>query len=400
MKKIDTSAVQKYFTEETIGLVNRTSELKQLKYAILTKEHMLLTGRAGTGKSQFAMRAFEHITGSKLFSIHLTKQTTEEYVFGPLDINEFKKGKIKHNIEDGILTADFAFIDEFFDASDVLLRSLLGVLNERVWMKAGHVKAPLHTAVLTSNYTRESEVTDAVLDRIIFKADITPLNDHIQRVKAYNNYLLDGTQVKYPTLSLTELQEMASIIEDPNSIKFPNDVLEVYDQLADEFQNEFKPSGKTNTEGRKYLSQRTLHKALKVAKASALLRDNSTVDFDDLEEMKYVFCTLNNREEEAVFDAVFDKIVAPAKENVQIQTTLKNFSQQLGSFATDPSKIDDESELIEMCRSLTALTESVQELRNRTKDSRLQKQASTIISDAELLARKSSIRLKDLVKSN
>src|SRR3990167_6419859 len=83
------------------------------------QKHMLLMGLPGTAKSQFAMNVFGSIDGARTFGIHLTKQTTEEYVFGPINIEELKKGNVIHNTKDSILDADFAFIDEFFDASDV-----------------------------------------------------------------------------------------------------------------------------------------------------------------------------------------------------------------------------------------------------------------------------------------
>ncbi len=38
------------FSEKKLGLVDRTREIKQLMYALFTREHMLLMGPAGTAK--------------------------------------------------------------------------------------------------------------------------------------------------------------------------------------------------------------------------------------------------------------------------------------------------------------------------------------------------------------
>lgn len=387
--------IQEYFSESTVGLVNRERELKQLQYAILTKEHLLLTGKAGTGKSQFALKAFENIADAKVFSIHLTKQTTEEYVFGPLDIQEFKKGKIKHNIDDGILKADFAFIDEFFDASDVLLRSLLGVLNERVWLKAGNIKAPLHTAVLTSNYMRENEITEAILDRIIFKAQIGPLTKPLDRVKAYESYLKNSNKT-IKQIPLSELQQIAELIDDPKSVEFDKDILKIYDKLASEFQEEFTSGSVGVGTGKKYISQRTLHKALKVVKAKALIDGRKKAEYEDLSELKYVFCTLNVEEEEVIFDAVFEKIVVPVIEDRKLTKDIAEFSQKTGQYPTDYSKVVDAEELVEVCRSLTVLIDGITNLKGRVTSEKLKNQVTTLLKDTEDTQKKAADRLYEI----
>jgi len=303
------------FSEKTLGLVDRTREIKQLMYALFTREHMLLMGPAGTAKSQFAINAFSAIKGAKTFQIHLTKQTTEEYVFGPLNIVELKKGKLVHNTKGGILTANFAFLDEFFDASDVLLRSLLGVLNERVWLKGSQkVNAKLHTAILTSNYQRESKLMQAILDRIIFKAEVNPSTAKNKRIKIYRNALKQPYFKVPEVIALKQLKSFVKKVEEPNTVKFPRDVLSVYDTFLTEFIKESK----------KYISPRTANKALKVLKVAALLDNRDKVEYRDLEELRYVFCVLNRRLEEEIFDAVYERCVGKAEEE---RNTLKNLGE-------------------------------------------------------------------------
>ena len=72
------SITPKTFTNKILGLVDRDKEIRQLLYALLTKEHMLLMGPPGTAKSLFANRAFSSMVKADVFKIHLTKQTTEE----------------------------------------------------------------------------------------------------------------------------------------------------------------------------------------------------------------------------------------------------------------------------------------------------------------------------------
>lgn len=327
------------FDSKALGLVDREREIKQLIYALFTREHMLLMGPPGTAKSQFANNVFGSIDGAKNFEIHLTKQTTEEYVFGPLNIDELKKGNVIHNTKDSLLEADFAFIDEFFDASDVLLRSLLGVLNERVWMKgAQKVQAKLHTAILTSNYQRENEITEAILDRIIFKAEIQPVTQKSKRLRIYQDYLDRGNFSLTKLFDLQKLKDFTTLVDAPNSVNFPKDVLDIFDTLLQEYMKESK----------KYISQRTANKALKVLKVSALLNQREEVDYSDLEELKYVFCVLNRKIDEELFNAVYEKHVGKVEEERLALQDLNNIETKVNNIPNDFANLTDQEFITRM----------------------------------------------------
>jgi len=347
-----------------LGLVDRDRETKQLLYALLTKEHLLLMGPAGTAKSQFAVNALSMVRESSLFQIHLTKQTTEEYVFGPLNIIELKKGNLVHNTKDSILTADFAFLDEFFDASDVLLRSLLGILNERVWMKGSQQAiTPLHTAILTSNYQRENEVTQAVLDRIIFKCEVSPSTAKSKRIKIYKEFLDQPDFEPVQICSLKELQKLSSLVESPNAVKIPKEILETYDHLLSEFIKETK----------KYISPRTANKALKVLKAAALLDKRVEVGYEDMEELRYVFCTLNDKMEEEIFDATYDRCVGKAEEEKTVQTDLGEMEIKIGQIPTSFDNFKDE-EFINKMRELNEYIHVLEQMNCPTDDTKAKKE--------------------------
>ena len=331
--------VPKLFDGQALGLVDRDKEVKQLMYALFTREHMLLMGLPGTAKSQFAMNVFGSIDGARTFEIHLTKQTTEEYVFGPINIEELKKGNVIHNTKDSILDADFAFIDEFFDASDVLLRSLLGILNERKWLKGSQkIDAKLHTAILTSNYQRESEITQAILDRVIFKTEVQPVTDKTKRKLIYSNFLTDGNFQPKKVFDFQKLQEFVKVVDDSKSVEFTNEIIETYDLLLQQFQKETK----------KYISQRTANKALKVLKVAALLDNRDKVEYSDLEELKYVFCTLNKKIEEELFDAVYEKHIGKIEEEKQALTELDKVAEEIKNIPTDFSGLSDQEFIARM----------------------------------------------------
>ena len=298
-----------------------------------------------THNSLFASRAFQAIDGAKIFSTHLTKQTTEEYIFGPLNIVELKKGNVVHNTKDSILEADFAFIDEFFDASDVLLRSLLGVLNERVWMKGQQrVEAKLHTAILTSNYQRENDVTQAILDRIIFQCEVGPITAKTKRLRVYKNFLKDNTFKVPKVLDLEKLKAFTDKVSDPTSVAFPKPILKIYDELVKDFSSESK----------KYVSQRTANKALKVLKVSALLNGRSEIIYKDLEELKYALCVLNRRMEEEIFDAVYEKHVGNAEEEQILTKDLSEIAKRFKDIPTNFDQLTDQ-EFVDKMAEITEL---------------------------------------------
>jgi len=170
------------------NVIGREEIVKQAIYAILTGEHMLLLSRTGMAKSYLANYIFNTFEGARIFSSQASKDQTPDNYFGPYNIEEFKKGRIRHNIKGSIIEANLVFLDEFFDASDVVLRSLLSVLNERKFINGSEqIDVAVHSAIATANYMRMNEVTEAVLDRFAYKS-IIPEDNNV-----YRQLLIDHT---------------------------------------------------------------------------------------------------------------------------------------------------------------------------------------------------------------
>lgn len=331
------------FKDYQVGQIARQIEMKQIMYAMLTREHVLLNGKPGTGKSQLAMNALALVGGAQVFSAHLTKQTTEEYVFGPINIEKLRSGVVEHNIEDSILDADFAFLDEFFDASDVLLRALLGILNEREWKRgAQSVKCPMRTAILTSNYTRDNDLMEAVTDRILFKSTVQPLRIKKERQTVYEDYL-DGFEftVKKPLLKLKDLDDFYHTIQEKNAITIPESVLKAYDMLVQEFSNESK----------KYVSQRTANKMLKIPKARALLQGRKQVIFEDLYDVRLALCEVHVKKEEDYFEAVYEKFVQAEEESEKYMEQLDEVEKFTDDLSKDIKDMDQD-EFVEVIKEV------------------------------------------------
>jgi hypothetical protein len=220
------------------------------------------------------------------------------------------------------------------------------------------ITAKLQTAIVTSNYQRENDVTQAVLDRLIFKAEIQPITAKNKRIQVYREYLEKPNFVPEKVLDLAKLKEFTDAVDDPNSVAFDKEILEAYDLLLSEFTKESK----------KYISQRTANKALKVVKASALLNGRNKAAYEDLEELKYVFCVLNRRTEEELFDAVYERCVGKAEEERSIMEDIEQIEAKVNSMPKDFSVLSDNdfiarikelNEYAQLISKMTAPTQKV-----------------------------------------
>ena len=176
----------------------REPVVTQLVYGLLTREHVLVFGTYGTGKSRLVDRFFGAFPYANLFSVECTKFMTESNVVGipnPKKLRE--EGRILHDREWTILDAQFAELDELFDANDPLLRTLLGILNERRFIRGvQREKANLHTALASTNadpeaVVKQSPTLGALVDRFLFQTQVKYLQQGASRRRMLAKYLSD-----------------------------------------------------------------------------------------------------------------------------------------------------------------------------------------------------------------
>jgi len=223
--------------------------------AVVAREHVLLVGPPGTAKSLFAHQMFKQYI-AKTFFVQLSKFSDESVLFGPLNIEALKKGWYEFVYRETLLDAELAFIDELFDASDVLLRSVLGVLNERIFSRGSFsVSCPLVTCIATANYTRNNEVTEAVTDRFLFQFH-TPVLSRDQRANLYNGHCYE---------SFTSASKPIPVITDVD-VHIPEEVINTLLALADDLK----------------LSPRRERKIARMLKIYAVLQGKTAVDVNDL----------------------------------------------------------------------------------------------------------------------
>ncbi len=276
-------------------VIGRGEIIRQAIYAVLTGEHMLLLSRTGMAKSYLATSIFNIFEGARIFSAQASKDQTPDNYFGPYNIDEFRKGRIRHNIKGSIIEANLVFLDEFFDASDVVLRSLLSVLNERKFINGSEqIDAAVHTTIATANYMRMNEVTEAVLDRFTYKS-IIPEDNNI-----YNQLLIDQTY----TISRGKAAEPDKKIYF-NQILFLHDIItnnhrdikvevpEFIYFMKNVFVTKFVSEMRKNDQNF-FISPRKQAKLGDFLRASAIVNNRFVVNMDDIRDMHFALCTLNS----------------------------------------------------------------------------------------------------------
>lgn len=277
------------------NVIGRDEIIRQAMFAILTREHLLLLSRTGMAKSYLANYVFNTFDNVRVFSSQATKDQTPDNYFGPYNIEEFKKGRIRHNIHRSIIEADLVFLDEFFDASDVVLRSLLSVLNERKFINGPEIiDAAVHTAIATANYMRMNEVTEAVLDRFSYKAIIPETNN------VYTQILIDHTysfsrgvaidpEKKIPFSQMIYLSDIATNRNRKIKIEIPDIVYFMKNVIVNKFVSEMRKS-----EYNFFISPRKQAKISDFLRANALLENRFEVNMEDVKNMYLTLCTLNS----------------------------------------------------------------------------------------------------------
>jgi len=278
----------------------REDVVRQIILSVLTRQHLLLYGDAGTAKSAIIRALLTAFTSAKFFKNQCTKYQPEEILVGPLNPKKLREeGLYEHNTDGTLVDAHFAFLDEIFDSNDSTLRSMLEILNERTFTK-GHQrkKCPLISAFMSSNFIRTEKNIQAFIDRIIFKAEVKPLREKKHRLGMFKNYLDEGDLPKFQGEKLT-LADLTLAWELIDKVTIPDDVLELYITIL----NELKTQASVVTTDRKS------NFMLRVVRASAFLKGRTKADPSDLKALRYCSILIGNSNEETLFDGIFAKFI-------------------------------------------------------------------------------------------
>jgi len=300
--------------------INRSDVIKKMFCALLTREHFLLQARTGVGKSLLANQVYEMFEGARLFQVQASKEQQPDTYFGALDLEALKHGSIVHNTEGSLVESEFGFIDEIFDANDYTLRALLTCLNERRMVRGTqNVPAAIHTVVAATNYIRVNQVTEALLDRFLYKAVIEPDREPFFMYRISQQFVLHRGGVAKPPkkIAFSTLKSLSDVVRghDPEHVVhvpravmfFANLVLRQYESLRRRAARQStgpivldKPDF--------YISPRTQAKALDALRAVAVMNRRLEVEMEDVGKLHLLLCTAGVREEQELFQRAYESL--------------------------------------------------------------------------------------------
>lgn len=336
--------------------VNRTEEIAGLTLAIAASQHILFEGPAGVAKSDLARECFSRITGEGLvvYDKMFGRGTKEDDVFGPVDMVKYREqAEWSHNTTGSLPSCHFANLEELGRASDLLLPSMMTVLNERLFHNGSKVlTCPLITAVASTNFLTESDELAAFNDRWLVRMLVNPLDSNQKCLEMMTRSMQPRPKPK----AVVSLNEIIAINRRMRELPVDPEVLPLYVDLVKQYQ-------KANTTPTIHISDRRLVHAFRLARASAVMDERESVSVDDLAQVKFGI-SLVGKDDESIFMNVLQKIVGSA-------TEIKKEAHELNLMSKFLKKITDEFDpklaKSELKRLLSDTNKLVGGMRARTK---------------------------------
>ncbi|MEK5148379.1 AAA family ATPase [Psychrobacillus sp. FSL K6-4615] len=245
----------------------RENEVEGILVALLSRQHMLMIGPAGTAKSALSSELSKIIEGSAYFQWLLTKFSTPEEVFGPLSLKGLEQGVYQRIITSKMPEANIVFLDEIFKANSAILNSLLTLINERLFYNNGSpVQVPLMSVIGASNeYPEEEEGLDALFDRFLLRFEIDFIADETNFVS-----MLKAAEktIQMPFMTLEELLHLQFLTD---RVVIPDEVYKALSKIRVELRDEgIRPS------------DRRFKQSLSVLQAKAMINQRQAVQMDDI----------------------------------------------------------------------------------------------------------------------
>lgn len=321
--------------------LEREQEVEAMLTAVLAKQHALLIGPAGTGKSALASELHRCIDGLSYFQWLLTKFSTPEEVFGPLSLAGLERDEYVRNINGKLPTVHVAFLDEIFKANSAVLNALLTLINERLFYNGGEIiEAPLMSVIGASNEYPESEGLEALFDRFLLRMETS----YIQSDQTFLQLLLPAKKIVMPKMTLEELEDEQFAV---SLIDIPQHVLEKLVLVRGDLKNEGVQA-----------SDRRYKQSLPVLQARAYLQGRSQVKLSDLLLLQHALW--ETPEQQGLVKEVLEShcLLKCEQELQTLQSVYRTIQKKYGGVLQQSASLTDE-EIAEGNMQLKEVTQRV-----------------------------------------
>lgn len=282
-----TDRIKAFFAALNNRFVERDEIIRCILFAMMMREHVLLIGKTGGGKTALVNGILDNISGANTFRLGMSDDRTKNEVYGPWSLARLRAdGGYWHLTEGYLPEAHFARLGEFFDAGDGLLRSLLDALNERrVQNGPQQIRMPLMTAFADTNFAPEEMPArmaqlDAVVDRFLFRVEVPYPNERVSTQRMIEAGLENVQRQPVVPLAITDVVLVSGVIASTN-IVLDRYVREAYTDVVRSVSEE------RVKQGRAAISPRRMVWAAQCMEVSAILGGRTTVTMEDLPAARY-----------------------------------------------------------------------------------------------------------------
>lgn len=372
--------------EERLALENieRRPEIKTMVLALVAPGgvHHFQLGPPGVAKSRLIDTLISHIGGlgeGDTFKTLLTKFSTMDELFGPLDVPALKVGHYKRIQDLTMAVARVAFVDEIWKGSSSILNSLLWLANERQVKNDGHIfSAPLRSLFCASNEMPEGAELNAIFDRIHFRHLLEKIREQGNFIQMLQLDMLTpvGAIVDWSDIELASAEAAKVVISD--------DVYQALNKVRNELAaKEITPS------------DRRFKDSIKIIQASAFMRGDTHADLEDLTQLAHVLW--DHPKQAQTVETLLLNLSSPLEKEAQdLLTDIQKLDQRLTELSND-SSIDNhvrQQTAIEIHTKAAKAKTDLQRLRKAVKDGN--KKSVRVEQCRELLARLTERLLEDL----
>jgi MoxR-like ATPase len=258
--------------------VGRDEVIDLIALAAVAGEHLFLFGPPGTAKS-LLVREFAGAVQCRYFEYLLTRFSEPNELFGPIDLARLREGVVTTVTTRMLPEAEFAFLDELFNANSAILNNLLTVLNERVYRRGAEThQLPLLSAFAASNHLPEDEALQALFDRFLLRCKVDPLPRPQLPALLAAGWMIErdgiASEVAEEILSAEDLRILCRQAKEV----ILEGVLEIYADAV----TKIRDLGVA-------ISDRRAVKVLKLVASSAVLCGRNTANVSDLWVLRYVW---------------------------------------------------------------------------------------------------------------